>query len=193
MLAGAFLTLAPAVPILPIPVLPAHAASETVDPQRTEILDNLFEKLAEADSEQTADLVAASIWRIWSDSGSDTVNLLLARSLEAIQDEDYELALQILDEVVQLAPGFAEGWNKRATVHFKLKHYGASIHDIQRTLIIEPRHFSAMAGLGTMLKQTGRQKAALEVFRRALALHPQLESARKAIRELAVEVEGRDI
>ena len=173
--------------------LTAHAASQTADPERTQILDTLFDKLAEADSEETADLVAASIWRIWSDSGSDTVNLLLARSLEAIKDEDYETALQILDEVVQLAPGFAEGWNKRATVFYKLKRFSASIHDIQRALILEPRHFTAMTGLAAMLKETGREKAALEVYRRALELHPRLESARKAVRELEVEVEGRDI
>jgi len=169
------------------------AAEADAQSARTEILDGLFEKLAEADSEETADLVSASIWRIWRDSGSETVNVLLDRSIDAMQKEELEVALQVLDEVVQLAPRFAEGWNKRATVHFMLKNYGASISDIERALALEPRHFSAMTGLGTILKETGREAAALEVFRRALAINPHLGSAREAIQELQFEVEGREI
>jgi tetratricopeptide (TPR) repeat protein len=171
----------------------AHGAGEPAGRDREQVLNTLFESLAGAPSKDAADLVTASIWRVWEDSGSPTTNLLMERALETMKAEDYETALQILDEVVWLDPGFAEGWNRRATVHFKLDQFGASVSDLQRVLAIEPRHFGAMVGLGEILKETGRERAALGVFRKALLLNPHLEGAAKAVKELAVEVEGRDI
>jgi tetratricopeptide (TPR) repeat protein len=170
-----------------------HAETAADAGDREQVLDTLFESLATAPSKEDADLVTASIWRVWGDSGSDTVNLLMDRALEAMKKEEFDTALLILDEVVELEPRFAEGWNRRATVHFRLGYYSASVADIQHTLILEPRHFGAMSGLGAILKETGREKSALEVFRRALTFNPHLESASKAVKELSVEVEGRDI
>lgn len=180
----------------------AVPAAEDSPPQNTEevagdshrqTLDDLFEKLAASKSKQGADLAVASIWRVWLDSGSDTIDLLTRRAIEAIRVEDFESALQILDEVVVLAPDYAEGWNKRATVHYIMRHYDASIFDVRRALALEPRHFGALTGLGTMLKDTGLSKAALGVYRKLLKINPHLEKARKAVEELTVEVEGREI
>jgi tetratricopeptide (TPR) repeat protein len=176
-----------------VPAVPVRADDAPAERGRTEILDELYEKLAKAESEQVADMLTGSIVRIWRDSGSDTVDLLIDRATDLIEEEDFETALQILDEVVQLAPAYAEGWNKRATVHFKLRNYDASVSDIQHALVIEPRHFGAMSGLAAMLNETGRDQAALEVYRKVLALHPFLDSAQKAIKKLTVEVEGHDI
>ena len=158
-----------------------------------EAIDRLFEGLRKAESKEQADIITATIWRMWRQSGSATTDLLMERSLSAMDDDEFETALQILDEVVELAPDFAEGWNRRATVHFRLRQYGASISDISHTLALEPRHFGAMSGLGAILKETGREAAALEIYRRALALNPHLEGASKAVKELTVKVEGRGI
>lgn len=173
--------------------VPALAAGETEPASREQVLDGLFEKLAVAKDKDSADLVAASIWRVWLDSGSDTIDLLTRRAIKAIDEKENEVALQILDEVVELAPDYAEGWNRRATVHYAMHHYGAAIHDVERTLALEPRHFGAMSGLGAMLKEIGRDDAALAIYRKALALHPYLPDALKAIDELADEVDGREI
>ena len=172
---------------------PGAAQEEERTPPREEVLDSLFARLAASENEERADLVVASIWRVWLDSGSDTIDLLTRRAIKAMEEEEYETALLILDEVVELAPDYAEGWNRRATVHYLMEHYDASIHDVRRALALEPRHFGAMSGLGAMLKDIGREDAALAIYRRALEVHPHLPDAIEAIEELTPEVEGREI
>ena len=39
--------------------------------------------------------------------------------------------------IVVIAPGFAEGWNKRATVHYLLGNYHKSLTDIAETLALD--------------------------------------------------------
>jgi cytochrome c-type biogenesis protein CcmH/NrfG len=56
----------------------------------------------------------------------------------------------------------------------------------------EPRHYGAMIGLGSILRQQGDDKHAMVAYRRALAIYPQLEAIKSAVESLASEVDGRD-
>ena len=114
-------------------------------------------------------------------------------SIKAMQEKNFPLALELLNEVVILKPDFAEGWNKRATVYYLIDEYALSLADIRHVLALEPRHFGALSGLGLILKETGDKKHALDAFRKALAVHPYLTNARKVMEELQIEVEGRGI
>jgi tetratricopeptide (TPR) repeat protein len=76
--------------------------------------------------------------------------------------------------VVKKAPGFAEGWNKRATIYYYMNRYEASIRDVEKTLALEPRHFGALAGLGSIYLETGKEQDALKALEKALAVHPHL-------------------
>jgi tetratricopeptide (TPR) repeat protein len=106
---------------------------------RQATLDALFERLAQRDDPNWAN-VENEIWLAWSKSGSPSMDLLLLRAGRAMDSGDSELALRHLDDLVRLAPDFAEGWNKRATVYFLLNEFGRSVADIERTLALEPRH-----------------------------------------------------
>ena len=101
--------------------------------------------------------------------------------------------IRLLDHIVILAPEFAEGWNKRATVHFLNKDYGKSIADIRHTLALQPRHFGALAGLGLILRDLEEHEQALEAFKAALAVNPHLESAQKMASELEEQLGGDPI
>jgi tetratricopeptide (TPR) repeat protein len=159
---------------------------------RAERLDGLFAALKSPD-EATAKKAESDILALWLESGSDTVDLLMSWSLKAIEDKDYPLALDFLDRVVTMKPDYAEGWNKRATVYYLTDDYSQSIADIKRALIIEPRHFGALAGLGSILHDIGEDKKAIEAFDQALALDPHLDVVKKALDEIHKDTDGTDI
>ena len=159
--------------------------------EREERLDQLFAVLKEAKNEQLSQKAVQEIEAIWSKSGSDTIDLLVEWAGDAANNKEYGKALDFLDNVVRLKPDYAEGWNKRATVHFLNKDYGLSIADVERTLELEPRHFGALAGLGIMLEDYNEDARALEFMQRALEINPSLEHLKKRTETLREKIKGR--
>ncbi len=155
-------------------------------------LDALFTQLAQAPDDAAAAQVEAEIWTRWANSGSPTVDILLERAAAAQSDGDSELALRFLDQASDLAPEFAEPWNRRANLAYEADDYPGAVNAIQETLKREPRHFAALAGLGLIYEELGQHRAALEAFRAALAVHPHYEAARQGVRRLEPRVDGRD-
>ncbi len=153
-------------------------------------LDALFARLARIDNPDWLS-VQNEIWAQWSRSGSPAIDLLLMRAESAMEHRRLELALRFLDDLVRLAPDFAEGWNKRATVYFLLEEYGRSVADIERTLALERRHFGALSGLGMILERLGDKKGAMRAYRRGLEVHPNLPGAAGGVERLSPDVDGR--
>ena len=173
---------------------PKAAAPQAGKPvQKPPTIPDLLDALAEAQDPVIGEALQTQIIRRWSESGSDTVDLLMQWALGAMEEKDFPLALDLLSEVVLLKPDYAEGWNKRATVYYLIDEYALSMSDINHVLQLEPRHFGALSGLGLILKETGDKKNALAAFRRALSVNPFLDNAREAADELTVQVEGRGI
>lgn len=160
---------------------------------RERLLVELYQELKSSDSAETAEMVAEAIEKLWLQSGSDTVDLLMSRSIDLVNAEDYDTALKILDSVVSIAPNYAEGWSQRATVHFLQRDYGNSLQDLRHVLALEPRHFKAINGLGLIMQEIGEKERALKAFRKALEVNPWLEDAKQAVLELTREVEGQGI
>lgn len=155
-------------------------------------LDRLFAALKAA-SPAEASTLEADIWRLWSRSGSPAMDLLLDRGGKAIEQGDYEAALDHLTALTDHAPDFAEGWNQRAIVWFQMGRFGQSVEDIRRTLALNPRHFAAMVGFAAILEAMERPDQALEVYRAALAIHPHLEGVDEAVKRLEAEVAGQEL
>jgi tetratricopeptide (TPR) repeat protein len=160
---------------------------------RTRNLDFLFGALKAAPDDASAKHIEDRIWSLWLASGSDTCNLLMTRVKAAVDGENYDLAIRLLDAIIELRPKYVEAWNRRATVFFLKKDYGSAIADLRQVLTREPRHFGALSGLGTMLQDIGDDKDALAVYRRALAVHPRLNGIAEKVKTLIEKVEGRDI
>ena len=159
----------------------------------TKNLDFLFEALKIAPDEASAKSIEQRIWALWFVSRSDTVNLLMSRATSAVESKDLDLAVKLLDAIVQIRPDFAEAWNRRATIFYMRKDYGRALADIREVLRREPRHFGALSGLGMLLQEFGDDKRALEVYRRTLAVHPRIQRIPDMIKSLTEKVEGRDI
>ena len=161
--------------------------------QKAKVLADLHERLFAADSSDAAEVVADTIEQMWLYSGSETSNLVMERALEALHGKNPELALKLLDGVVTLQPAYAEAWNRRAYVHFSQKDYGRAMADLRHVLALEPRHFKAINGLATILREFGEKRGALKAFRKLLDIHPFATDAQQAVKELEREVEGQSL
>jgi tetratricopeptide (TPR) repeat protein len=160
---------------------------------RTRGLDFLFGALKAAPDEASAKHVEARIWAIWLQTPSDTAALLMMRAKAAIDAQQTDVALKLLDATIKLRPDYVEAWNRRATLYYLRNDYARSLADIQQVLIREPRHFGALAGLGMIMQDLGDDKRALQAFRKALAVNPRLEKVPELVKTLTEKVEGRDI
>jgi tetratricopeptide (TPR) repeat protein len=161
--------------------------------ERVYNLNTLFDALKVAPDAQSAKAIEERIWAVWVVSGSDTCNLLMGRARAAADEKDYDLAIKLLNAVVELKPDYIEGWNRRATIYYLKKDYAHSIADIREVLSREPRHFGALSGLGLILQEIGDDKHALEAYRRVLAIDPRQEHVAETVKSLSEKVEGRDI
>ena len=155
-------------------------------------LDQLFARLKAAPSAGEAQTIEQTIWQLWSHAGIEKVDEEMAAGALAMAVGEYRVALKSFNAIVKMAPDFAEGWNKRATVYYLLGEFDASVGDIEHTLALEPRHFGALSGLGLIYLAIGKDRAALRVFKGALAIHPHLPAAKARIKRLRRKLEGEE-
>lgn len=160
---------------------------------RTRSIDFLFEALKAAPDDDSAKAIENRIWALWLSSGSDTADLLMVRAKQASEAKELDLAIRLLSSIIEIRPNYLEAWNRRATLYFLKKDYSNSLADIRQVLAREPRHFGALAGLGTILSEIGDERRALDAFRRALAVHPRLNGIADEVKSLTEKVEGRPI
>ena len=170
-----------------------EAPSQLPKVERGKNLDFLFGALKAAPDEASAKHVEARIWAVWLHTQSDTAALLMARAKAAIDAQQTDVALKLLDSVIKLRPEYIEAWNRRATIYYMKNDYGRSLADIQQVLAREPRHFGALAGLGMIMQELGDDKRALDAYRKALAINPHLDKVPELVKSLTEKVDGRDI
>ena len=152
--------------------------------QSAEQLEELFDRLRSTADPLEAQIIEIHIWRIWTDSGRDDMNALVEQGAQAMAQGRLKEAIAIFDRVVTTLPGFAEGWNKRATAHYLNEDYTASVLDIERTLALEPRHFGAISGMGLIFMARGDEAGALNAFEEVLKIHPHARGAKARVEEL---------
>ncbi|MGD9869077.1 MAG: tetratricopeptide repeat protein [Hyphomicrobiales bacterium] len=165
------------------------ARADQADPR----LDALFTQLKADPNEAGAMATEQRIWAIWLEVEDEAAAGLLKSGMDAMNDGDLAAALASFDALVAKAPGFAEGWNKRATLHYMLGNYAESLADIEKTLALEPRHFGALAGRGLVHGKLEDFAGSLASFEAALAVNPHLPGARASVKELRRILKQREI
>lgn len=160
---------------------------------RKELLGDLYQRLSKTQDAESAKIVASAIEKLWQRSGSDTVDLLMSRVAKLMEVKDLDVAMQILNSVIEIAPAYSEVWNKRAAIFFVKKEFGKSLENLRHALALDPSHYKAIQGLGFIMQELGDKKAALKAFRHALSVHPHLEEVHQSEKELSREVEGQGI
>jgi tetratricopeptide (TPR) repeat protein len=103
------------------------------------------------ESENVRNRAEASIWQIWSHSGSSAIDQMFERGVREMTERNFSRAISTFSEIIRAKPDFAEAWNKRATLYF-----------------------GALAGYGQIYIELDQLEKALEYFQRALNVNPNL-------------------
>jgi len=148
------------------------------------VLHEAFQQLRQTASAIEAERLDRMIWQRWGDIGTRQARQLLIEGSKALALGEVAPAIGLLDRAVALDPGFAEAWNRRATVLFMIGRHSRSIADIEHVLVLEPRHYGALAGLGQILLRLDEPNGALIAFEAALSINPHLDR----IRRLAIKL-----
>ncbi len=129
----------------------------------------------------------AQLWEMWCRSGIPEVDALFAEGVTAMEQGRLSEAEAAFTRIIGRAADFAEGWNKRATVRYLARDFTGSVQDCRETLARKPHHFGALSGQGLCHVALGQFREAVGLFRRALEVHPHLESVRQNLRFAAAE------
>ena len=142
------------------------------------------------DDERVRGTAEAAIWSIWSRSGDADTDRLFGAGLEQMRDGHLKNAVGTFSRVIAMRPGFAEAWNKRATVYFLLGEDELSLKDCDEVLKRNPQHFGVLAGYGQIYLRKGDLDRALDYFERALAINPNMagvQASIEAVREIMIK------
>jgi tetratricopeptide (TPR) repeat protein len=179
--------------ILSLALLSSAAAAAPAPASQVTSEEQLFAQLKKAESAEDAHPIEQKLAALFRASGSPSVDLLMIRASAALATADNKTAKKLLEAVTSIAPNYAEGWHARAVLEQAAGDDTAALVSLQRVVLLNPRHFTALSELGDMLQEYGDKAGALKLYRRALELDPQLEGASHKVRELTQSVEGRDI
>jgi tetratricopeptide (TPR) repeat protein len=145
------------------------------------------ESLCRALYHRDAQVVRAAenaLWNIWFRAGGLDAQDALYQAIQPIEIDQYAEAIRRLGLVIRNYPRFAEAYNQRGLAHFMADGYVAALTDYTRTIRMNPRHFSAMAGAGHCLAAMRRFDEAIRTYKAVLQIHPRLEGIRQAIRSI---------
>jgi tetratricopeptide (TPR) repeat protein len=170
----------------------AKPAAKPAQPQKPLTEAQLLEQLKKVDSAEAAKPIEEKLAGLYRASGSPSIDLLMTRA-RAVALSDKKAARKLINAVTNIVPRYAEGWRTRAALESEMGEDAAAMVSLQKTVLINPRHFMALVELGDLLQEYGDKAQALKLYRQAAALNPQMEGAEMRIRELTRAVEGQDI
>lgn len=161
-----------------------HAAGVLGDKGDHSAVPHLIDALKDDDA-VVRELAEHSLWAIWNRSGDPKIDALLQEGIHLIQSNRLDEAIATFDEVVKGAPGFPEGYNRRATAFYLAGQYEKSIADCDEAIRRNPMHFGALSGLGYNYFKLGKPERAIRYFERALDINPN----KPRIRSTLIEIE----
>ena len=141
-------------------------------------------------------LAEQALWLLWGRSGDTGIDRALAEGTALMQSGNIPEAIAIFGAIIQRKPGFAEGWNKRATAYFLAGDYRRSLADCDQVMKRNPSHFGALSGYGQIHFRLEDYARAIDYWKRALKVNPNLDGLEQNIEgaeELLKEKRARSI
>ena len=149
-------------------ILPLNSFADQTDKR----LNYLFEKLIIAENDIEINKITNQIWKIWNEIDDPKVTRLFETGVQMISLGFYKRSIDYFNKVIISKPNFAEAWNKRATAHFMMGNFDLSMEDISQTLLLEPRHFGALDGMGLIFIHLNEHEKAIEIYDKMLEIFP---------------------
>ena len=168
------------------------AAQAQSPADRRAALDRLLDALKNAPDEQTAAMLETRLQQVWLHAGSPAVTLLLSRgvrSLEAGQPDD---AVESFSDAITLQPDVEEAWHQRALARYHAGDTTGAIHDLEETVRLEPRDFSAFRTLADIAAAREDWKGAYAAWQRVMDLDPKTPGGDERLRLLKRKAVGED-
>ena len=156
----------------------SNAYADQNDPR----LKLLFSNVKDSQNELASSIYITSIWRIWSEINDPNSQQLYDLGNQLLKKREYKKSLLVFSDLINKEPDFAEGWNKRATLHFLMGNFNESIQDINKTLALEPRHFGALDGLGQIQFKLNNFYESIQTYEKLLTIVPHSSSAKKMLK-----------
>jgi tetratricopeptide (TPR) repeat protein len=151
---------------------------------RNTVLDTLFDKLQDATDPVAAQTLEAAIWEQWTLVPDTRQQATMMRGIAEMQQREFATSVETFTALVESAPDLSEAWNKRATVHWLMGNFKASLADICETIKREPRHFGAYSGLGMIRAEMGENARAVAAFELARKWNPHIAGIDSEIERL---------
>ena len=145
-------------------------------------------------SVEVREVAESGLWQLWSHSGDEKIDALLARGVDEMRGGDLDTAIATFSSIIDRRPDFAEGWNKRATALFLIGDFRRSLADCNEVIKRNPAHFGALAGFGQIYFQLEQYERAIAFWQRALQVNPNLtgvEASIKATEQLIAQQRKR--
>ncbi|MEZ5946420.1 MAG: tetratricopeptide repeat protein [Hyphomonas sp.] len=155
--------------------------------------DEMFDKLKKAPSESEANDIAQDIWASWLESGSATIDMIMARGTEAQNAGDYDTARAFYDRAILIKPDYCEAWHRRAGLFAREENFPEALRDLNEALRLEPRHFGAWASLASLFEAMSAEDQALDAWREVLTIYPTMREAQAAEKRLTKQAEGQGL
>jgi tetratricopeptide (TPR) repeat protein len=172
-------------PVDPVFQLILDLSSRRPGPEAPFRLTELFRELSETEPSRPAEEIEDLIWTIWASHEDREAEEAMGAAIDAMASGLLQEAQPLLDHLVSRYSGWAEAWNKRATLAYIEMRDADSLQDIRRTLELEPRHFGAVSGFGEICLRNGHLNEARAAFQVALSINPHLEGLRDVLEDLA--------
>ena len=156
--------------------------------ERENKLNNLFKQLKNSEATKAIE-IENKIWKIWlthpsSDRKGYRLTELLAQGSFLMAKKELNRAYEIFSQIILADPNWAEAWNKRALVLYLMNRYQSSLDDINKTLILEPRHFGALSGQALNYIELKQYEKAIKSYKAAQKIYPINGAAKKMIPQL---------
>ena len=158
--------------------------SNSFSENREILLNRLFNELKINNVSSSYD-IEQKIWKLWSQHPTNqNLTIKLEEGSELVRNQKLLKAIEIFSEVIKIDPEWAEAWNKRATVLYMLGDYQGSQEDIDKVLILEKRHFGALAGQGLVNIKLENYEKAIESYEKAQEIYPSMKSPKIMIKQI---------